>query len=99
MDDIVLPAFSLFFIGSPWCLACQRRLEDGQGRSNCQTLEAAGPLIAFRRLDNRMLIALDGTEHFCSHEIQCPRSGPPAAVSSRPANPVRIRPSAHICTG
>ena len=105
MADIVLSAFSLFFMGSPSFLAYQRRLEEGQGRSNCQTLfgitriptdatirqmldgappeafdglfrqtlEAAGPLTAFRRLDNRVLIALDGTEHFCSRKIQCPR--------------------------
>ncbi|MBW4091559.1 MAG: hypothetical protein HIU82_10675 [Proteobacteria bacterium] len=103
--DIVVSAFSLFFVGSPSFLAYQRRLEEGQGRSNCQTLfgitriptdatirqmldgappgafdalfrqalDAAGPLTAFRRLDNRMLIALDGTEHFCSRKIQCPR--------------------------
>ncbi|MBW4090111.1 MAG: hypothetical protein HIU82_03225 [Proteobacteria bacterium] len=70
----------------------RRRLEEGQGRSNCQTLfaitriptdatirrmldgappegfeglfrqalEVAGPLAAFRRLDDRVLIALDG---------------------------------------
>lgn len=105
MADIVLSAFSLFFIGSPSFLAYQRRLEEGQGRSNCQTLfaitriptdatirqmldgappeafdalfrqtlDAAGPLTAFRRLDDRVLIALDGTEHFCSRKIQCPR--------------------------
>ncbi|MGC8477422.1 MAG: ISNCY-like element ISAtsp9 family transposase, partial [Acetobacteraceae bacterium] len=105
MADIVLSAFSLFFMGSPSFLAYQRRLEEGQGRSNCQTLfginriptdatirqmldgappeafdalfrqtlDAAGPLTSFRRLDNRVLIALDGTEHFCSRKIQCPR--------------------------
>jgi len=38
-----------------------------------QTLDAAGPLTAFRRLDNRALIALDGTEHFCSRKLHCPR--------------------------
>ncbi len=73
MADIVLSAFSLFFMGSPSFLAYQRRLEEGQGRSNCQTLDAAGPLTAFRRLDDRVLIALDGSEHFCSRKIQCPR--------------------------
>jgi len=105
MADIVLSAFSLFFMGSPSFLAYQRRLEEGQGRSNCQTLfgitriptdatirqlldgappeafdglfrrtlDAAGPLTAFRRLDNRVLIALDGTEHFCSRKLHCPR--------------------------
>jgi hypothetical protein len=33
-----LSAFSLFFMQSPSFLAHQRRLEEGQGRSNCQTL-------------------------------------------------------------
>jgi len=38
MADIGLSAFSLFFMGSPSFLAHQRRLEEGHGRSNCQTL-------------------------------------------------------------
>ena len=38
MADIGLSAFSLFFMGSPSFLAYQRALEDGHGRSNCQTL-------------------------------------------------------------
>jgi hypothetical protein len=38
MADIGLSAFSLFFMQSPSFLAHQRRLEEGQGRSNCQTL-------------------------------------------------------------
>ena len=38
MADIGLSAFSLFFLQSPSFLAHQRRLEEGQGRSNCQTL-------------------------------------------------------------
>jgi hypothetical protein len=38
MAEIGLSAFSLFFLQSPSFLAHQRRLEDGQGRSNCQTL-------------------------------------------------------------
>jgi hypothetical protein len=33
-----MSAFSLFFLQSPSFLAHQRRLEAGQGRSNCQTL-------------------------------------------------------------
>src|SRR3954471_23121828 len=33
-----MSAFSLFFLQSPSFLAHQRRLEEGQGRSNCQTL-------------------------------------------------------------
>ena len=38
MADIGLSAFSPFFMQSPSFLAHQRRLEEGQGRSNCQTL-------------------------------------------------------------
>lgn len=36
-----------------------------------KAIEAAGPLTPFRRLDGRVLIALDGTEHFCSRKIKC----------------------------
>jgi hypothetical protein len=103
MTDIGLSAFSIFFMGSPSFLAHQRALEEGYGRSNCQTLfgmtaiptdnyirlmldgaapavfdglffsaiEAAGPLTPFQCLDGRVLIALDGTEHFCSRKIKC----------------------------
>ncbi|MBF0252121.1 MAG: ISNCY family transposase [Alphaproteobacteria bacterium] len=108
MADIGLSAFSLFFMQSPSFLAHQRALEEGHGRSNCQTLlgmaaipsdnhirqmldgnapsafdglffktlaavEATDGLSAFRRLDGRLLIALDGTEHFCSRRIGCPQ--------------------------
>ncbi|HTD72102.1 MAG TPA: hypothetical protein VK652_01140 [Steroidobacteraceae bacterium] len=38
MPRIGLSAFSLFFVGSPSFLAHQRALEEGHGRSNCQTL-------------------------------------------------------------
>jgi hypothetical protein len=34
-------------------------------------IEAAGPLTPFQCLDGRVLIALDGTEHFCSRKIKC----------------------------
>ena len=103
MTDIGLSAFSIFFMGSPSFLAHQRALEEGHGRSNCQTLfgmtaiptdndirrmldgaapamfdrlfmkaiEAAGPLTPFQCLGGRVLIALDGTEHFCSRKIKC----------------------------
>ena len=41
------------------------------------TVETEGVLDPFRRLggpgDGRVLIALDGTEHFCSRKIHCPR--------------------------
>ena len=103
MADIGLSAFSVFFMGSPSFLAHQRALEEGQGRSNCQTLfgmtaipsdayirlmldgaspmafdplffkaiETEGVLTPFQRLGGRTLIALDGTEHFCSRKIHC----------------------------
>ena len=103
MADIGLSAFSLFFMGSPSFLAHQRRLEEGHGRSNCQTLfgmsaipsdayirlmldgasptafdplffqaiSADGVLAPFHRLAGRVIIALDGTEHFCSRSIHC----------------------------
>lgn len=105
MADIGLSAFAVFFMGSPSFLAHQRRLEEGHGRSNCQTLfgisaiptdayirlmldgaptawfdpmfykaiETEGILAPFRRLDGQTLIALDGTEHFCSRKIRCQR--------------------------
>ena len=105
MADIGLSAFSVFFMGSPSFLAHQRALEEGQGRSNCQTLfgmtaipsdayirlmldgaspaafdplffktiETEGVLAPFQRLGGRRLIALDGTEHFCSRKIHCRR--------------------------
>lgn len=36
-------------------------------------IEAAGPLTRFHRLDGRVLIALDGSEYFCSRKIKCPQ--------------------------
>jgi hypothetical protein len=38
-----------------------------------KTIAAEGVLDLFRRLSGRVLIALDGTEHFCSRKIHCPR--------------------------
>ena len=105
MTDIGLSAFSVFFMGSPSFLGHQRALEEGHGRSNCQTLfgmtaiptdpyirlmldgappaafdplffktiATEGVLDPFQRLNGRVLIALDGTEHFCSRKIHCPR--------------------------
>ena len=105
MADIGLSVFSLFFMGSPSFLAHQRRLEEGHGRSNCQslfgidaiptdahirqmldgaptasfdplffrTIETEGVLAPFQRLSGHVLIALDGTEHFCSRNIHCSR--------------------------
>lgn len=36
-----------------------------------ETVAAAGGLSALQRLDGRVLIALDGSEHFCSRKIGC----------------------------
>src|SRR4051812_19162169 len=36
-----------------------------------KAIEAAGPLTPFQCLDGRVLVALDGTEHFCSRKIKC----------------------------
>jgi hypothetical protein len=36
-----------------------------------KAIEAAGPLTPFQCLGGRALIALDGTEHFCSRKIKC----------------------------
>ncbi len=108
MADIGLSAFSLFFMQSESFLAHQRRLEQGHGTSNCQTLfgmkkiptdnyirlmlDPVSPqslqpcfdqvieqlrerdgLKAFQRLGGRMLVALDGTEYFCSQKLSCPQ--------------------------
>jgi len=108
MADIGMAAFSVFFMQSPSFLEQQRRLLQGHGRSNCQTLfgmtaiptdnhiremldgvapehfdglfaravaavETADGLAAFRRLAGRVLVAVDGTEHFCSRKLHCPQ--------------------------
>jgi hypothetical protein len=36
-----------------------------------KAIEAAGPLTPFQCLNGRVLIALDGTQHFCSRKIKC----------------------------
>jgi len=107
MADFGLSAFAMFFMQSASFLSFQRKLERGQGRSNCQTLfgiekipsdnyirdmlDGADPALlapcfedterlllepamreAFGRLGGRTLIALDGTEYFCSQKIACP---------------------------
>ena len=108
MADFGMSAFSVFFMQSPSFLAHQQRLEEGHGRSNCQSLfgmgkipsdnrirdmldpatpdllnpvffeimsqleQEKGGLDVFRRLGGHVLIALDGTEYFCSKEINCP---------------------------
>jgi hypothetical protein len=107
MADFGLSAFALFFMQSASFLAFQRALENGQGRSNCQTLfgigkipsdnyirdmlDGADPALlqscfermeqllatpplrqSFARLGDRILIAWDGTEYFCSQKLGCP---------------------------
>lgn len=37
-----------------------------------RVLDANGGFDAFKRLDGRVLVALDGTEYFCSKKITCP---------------------------
>jgi len=36
-----------------------------------KAIEAAGPLTPFQCLGGRVLVALDGTQHFCSRKIKC----------------------------
>ena len=56
MADIGLSAFSIFFMGSPSFLAHQRALEEGLGRSNCETLFAMSAIPS----DNYIRLMLDG---------------------------------------
>ena len=42
VEDFGLSAFAMFFMQSASFLACQRTMEKGHGRSNCQTLFAIG---------------------------------------------------------
>jgi hypothetical protein len=56
MADIGLAAFSIFFMGSPSFLAHQRVLEEGHGRSNCQTLFGMSAIPS----DNYIRLMLDG---------------------------------------
>jgi hypothetical protein len=44
---------------------------DGLFFKALETLEAGDALAPFQRLDGRLLIALDGTEHHCSRKIHC----------------------------
>jgi hypothetical protein len=56
MADIGLSAFSTFFMGSPSFLAHQRVLEEGHGRSNCETLFGMSAIPS----DNYIRLMLDG---------------------------------------
>jgi hypothetical protein len=106
MKDIGMAAFSVFFMQNASFLQHQKRLQEGQGLSNCQTLfdiekiptenhirehlDGVSPahfdsnfsqavrmflaednLAAFRRLEGKVLIALDGTEYFKSYKVHC----------------------------
>jgi hypothetical protein len=107
MADFGMAAFSLFFMQSPSFLEHQRRIEQGSGRSNCQSLfgmtkipkdsqirkmldpvspdllfpifkairerlqQSSSLLESFRRLGGHTLIALDGSEYFCSDKLGC----------------------------
>jgi hypothetical protein len=46
---------------------------DGLFIKGLETVAATDGLSAFQRLGGRLLIALDGTEHFCSRKIGCPQ--------------------------
>src|SRR3954469_17756611 len=46
---------------------------DGLFIKGLESVAATDGLSAFQRLDGRLLIALDGTEHFCSRKIGCPQ--------------------------
>jgi hypothetical protein len=59
MADIGVAAFAVFFMQSPSFLAHQRRLLEGEGRSNCQTLFKMADIPC----DNQVRIVLDGVEH------------------------------------
>ena len=83
MADIGMAAFATFFMQSPSFLTRQKALARGRGAVNCRTLfamfdatlaalEQGGGLAAFSRLDGHVLIALDGTEYFCSQKLSCP---------------------------
>jgi Transposase DDE domain len=107
IQDIVLAAFSVFFIQSPSFLDSQKQLERKYGLSNAQTLfgldkiptdnhirkvldktpsSTLVPMFQnlferlrdsdvfqkFTVLNDRILIALDGTQHHSSTDISCP---------------------------
>jgi hypothetical protein len=46
---------------------------DGLFLKGLAALAEGDALAPFQRLGGRVLIALDGTEHFCSRKLQCPR--------------------------
>ena len=46
---------------------------DGLFLKGLETAAAADGLAPFERLGGRLLVALDGTEHFCSRKVGCPQ--------------------------
>src|SRR5947209_9874493 len=58
MADFGLSAFAMFFMQSASFLSFQRRLEKGQGRSNCQTLFGIEKIPS----DNYIRDMLDGAD-------------------------------------
>src|SRR5262245_21977965 len=58
IGDIGMAAFSVFFMQSPSFLAHQKRLEQGHGRSNIQSLFG----VAKAPSDNHVRVMLDGGE-------------------------------------
>ena len=46
-------------------------------------LEAGGGLAPFQRLDCHVLIALDGTEYFCSQKLPCPNCSSRARANGK----------------
>ncbi|HLQ89222.1 MAG TPA: hypothetical protein VK148_04200 [Xanthobacteraceae bacterium] len=58
MADFGLSAFAMFFMQSVSFLAFQRRLEQGYGRSNCQTLFGIEKIPS----DNYIRMMLDGAD-------------------------------------
>ncbi len=63
MEDIGMAAFSMFFMQSPSFLAHQRRLREGEGRSNCQTLFKMTDIPC----DNQVRVVLDEVEPSLFH--------------------------------
>ena len=65
MADIGMAAFSVFFMQSPSFLAHQRRLLEGQGRSNCHTLFKMSKIPS----DNHIRAMLDPVEPSLFHPL------------------------------
>jgi hypothetical protein len=63
--DIGMAAFSIFFMQSPSFLAHQRRLLEGQGRSNCQTLFKMAEIPS----DNHIRAMLDPVSPTAFHPV------------------------------